>query len=167
MKGLLLFFLLFSYVEKRDGVERYLTARRDGDEIFIDALAGKFPDNLRAAPPWYLSGFDPSLPTLTLLLEGLPPLTLRRDFDPDKPGHYRLHLQSRSEVIPLNEEEALKNAELRPFGVREIRLEGEGRLKLDADGKKDVAEEFVLSGTVVREDKTEALSIQWAFGSQY
>ncbi|MDP2600317.1 MAG: hypothetical protein Q8P84_06250 [Deltaproteobacteria bacterium] len=154
-----------AYVEKHNGMERSLTARV-GKEIVLGEVLGTFPADLKAHPPWYLTGFPAFEKEIQIALEGLPPLLLHREFhchsDPplaEKNPDCRvsLKLSAKQESLPLNEEEAQVNALLKPFGVDEVFLEGTGRQWLES-------EEFLLKGHLVKEGKKEPLEISWARG---
>lgn len=161
-----------SYVEKRDNVVRELSARITGNEIFLDKLEGVFPKDLKSKPPWYLTGFPSFEETTQLELEGLPPLALKRSFEKLSElslvnyhltkYRVRLVLQTKEEVIPLNDDEAKQNDVLRPLGIQEIALQGEGELWSNEDKTMIVAEQFFLSGLVVRGEKKEKWQMEWA-----
>ncbi|MDO8526784.1 MAG: hypothetical protein Q7T03_03745 [Deltaproteobacteria bacterium] len=163
-----------SYIEKQNGITRHVTARVQNQDIFIDKLEGTFPKDMRTAPPWYLKGLPPLEENVTMEIEDLPALPLKRKFEKQKEElflgkkiiHYRvtLEMKAKSEILPLNDEEAAQNALLNPFGIQEVRLEGDGNAWFDPEKKINVTEEFVLKGQIVKNGKPSPLSIDWAKG---
>lgn len=164
------------YLEKRGGEGREIEARVEGETVLFDRRSGTFPDDLRDAMPWIFFGLPSLEPAVSFALEGFPPLPLRREFEPQGSvsvldgtyEKYRQHLllQAAAEIIPLGEEEVLLNEKLKPFGVSDAVLEGEGEVWIDAESRSVVAEQFVLSGEVVRNGKKEHWQMEWARGKR-
>ena len=163
------------YLEKRGGQVRELSARMHGNEIFLNHLQGNFPKDLKTNPPWYLKNFSDAGGEITITLNGLPPLILKKEIKLEKEesilgeplGRYKLFLElhAKQEVIPLTEEEITQNELLKPLGIDAVQLKGEGSLWMLEEKKQIVAEEFFLSGHVTQNNKQEPVHVEWAFAS--
>lgn len=163
-----------AYAEKRNGMARELTARLQGETIFLDKLTGPFPKNLKPNPPWYLKGLPFLQESVLLQLgEDLPPLSLQRKWELQKEEihlgkrlvQYRvtLALNASQQVIPLNAEETEETNILKPLGVEEIHLAGSETIWVDPEQKKVLTEDLSLAGAVFRDSKKVPLLIEWAY----
>jgi len=140
-----------STIERKDGVVHQSTSTIQKEKIFEEVI--------------------------TLDLEGLPSLVLKKLLKPEVDAvqmggenvvhyNYDLSLLAKEQIIPLDETEAGQTVWLKPFGIQELKFVGAGEAWITEGKKTLVAEQFNLSGEVLKGEDKHRWTIEYALGVQ-
>lgn len=107
-----------------------------------------------------------------LELEGLPPIPLTIEVQPQKTGkilgrevevfHTRFSAEAAAELLPLNEAEAEMSRRLESFAIHALELAGEGKRWSDPQSGEILAEALRLEGFIERKGERIPWTVDFA-----